>query len=139
MLANAALGRSHRSKICKERLQLAIDLTRDTLEVPSDYLIGIVPASDTGAVELVLWSMIGERGVTVLNWESFGNAWAVDVIQQLGMTDAENIKVPYGHLPDLTTIDFARDVIFTWNGTTSGVRVPNADFIPDDRQGTNNM
>ena len=135
VLANAVLGRSHRSKIGKERLQLAIDLTRDILEVPSDYLIGIVPASDTGAVELVLWSMLGERGVTVLNWESFGNGWATDVIQELRITDTENTKVPYGHLPDLTTIDFARDVIFTWNGTTSGVRVPNADFIPVDRQG----
>ncbi len=135
VLVNAALGRSHRSKVCKEKLQLAIDLTRDILEIPSEYLIGIVPASDTGAVEMVLWSMIGERGVTVLNWESFGNAWATDVIQQLGIIDAENIKVPYGHLPDLTGIDFASDVIFTWNGTTSGVRVPNADFIPINRQG----
>ena len=135
LLADAAVGRSHRSIIGKQRLQQAIDLTRDLLGLPADYLIGIVPASDTGAVEMALWSMLGERGVTILNWESFGNSWAVDIIDQLGLTDVENIKVPYGHLPDLASIDFTRDVIFTWNGTTSGVRVPNADFILDNRQG----
>ena len=135
VLVNAVLGRSHRSKIGKERLLQAIALTRELLEVPEEYLIGIVPASDTGAVEMVLWSMLGERGVTVLNWESFGNGWAVDVIKQLGISDAKNLKVPYGQLPDLSSIDFSEDVIFTWNGTTSGVRVPNADFIPTDRQG----
>ena len=135
VLVNAVLGRSHRSKIGKERLLQAIALTRELLEVPEEYLIGIVPASDTGAVEMALWSMLGERGVTVLNWESFGNGWAVDVIKQLGISDAKNLKVPYGQLPDLSSIDFSEDVIFTWNGTTSGVRVPNADFIPTDRQG----
>ena len=134
-LVNAANGRSHRSTVSKQKLQQVIDLTRHTLELPKEYLIGIVPASDTGAVEMALWSLLGEREVTVLNWESFGNGWAEDVIAQLGFKDAQNIKVPYGHLPDLSSINFSNDVIFTWNGTTSGVRVPNADFIPADRQG----
>ena len=135
VLENATVGRSHRSKLAKQKLQQAIDLTRDILEIPADYLIGIVPASDTGAVEIALWSMLGKRSVTVLNWESFGNGWAVDIIDQLGLTEVENIKVPYGCLPDLSSIDFSSDVVFTWNGTTSGVRVPNADFILDSRQG----
>ena len=135
VLVNATLGRSHRSKIGKEKLLQAIELTKELLEVPEEYLVGIVPASDTGAVEMALWSLLGARSVTVLNWESFGNSWAVDVNKQLGIKDAENIQVPYGQIPDLTSIDFASDVIFTWNGTTSGVRVPNADFIPADREG----
>ena len=134
-LANALVGRSHRSKPGKARIQRAIDLTRELLEVPADYLIGIVPASDTGAVEMALWSMLGERGVDMLAWESFGEGWVTDVQKQLKLADARIIKASYGELPDLTQVDFNRDVVFTWNGTTSGVRVPNGDWIPADRQG----
>ena len=134
-LANALVGRSHRSKPGKARIQKAIDLTRELLQVPADYLIGIVPASDTGAVEMALWSMLGERGVDMLAWESFGEGWVTDVQKQLKLADARIIKAGYGELPDLKQVDFNRDVVFTWNGTTSGVRVPNADWIPADRQG----
>jgi len=134
-LANALVGRSHRSKPGKARIQRAIDLTRELLEVPADYLIGIVPASDTGAVEMALWSMLGARGVDMLAWESFGEGWVTDVTKQLKLADARVIKAPYGELPDLGQVDFNRDVVFTWNGTTSGVRVPNGDWIPADRQG----
>ncbi|HEY0854123.1 MAG TPA: phosphoserine transaminase [Devosia sp.] len=134
-LANALVGRSHRSKPGKARIQKAIDLTRELLQVPADYLIGIVPASDTGAVEMALWSMLGERGVDMLAWESFGEGWVTDVQKQLKLPDARIIKAGYGELPDLSQVDFSRDVVFTWNGTTSGVRVPNADWIPADRQG----
>ena len=134
-LANALVGRSHRSKPGKARIQRAIDLTRELLEVPADYLIGIVPASDTGAVEMALWGMLGARGVDMLAWESFGEGWVTDVIKQLKLEDVRTIKAPYGELPDLKQVDFTRDVVFTWNGTTSGVRVPNGDWIPADRQG----
>ena len=134
-LNDAALGRSHRAKIGKSKLQQAIDLTRDVLQVPDSHLIGIVPASDTGAVEMALWSLLGERGVDMVAWESFGSGWVTDVIKQLKLADARTIEAPYGELPDLKQIDFDRDVVFTWNGTTSGVRVPNADFIPADRKG----
>ena len=134
-LANALVGRSHRSKPGKARIQRAIDLTRELLEVPADYLIGIVPASDTGAVEMALWSMLGARGVDMLAWESFGEGWVTDVIKQLKLEDVRTIKAPYGELPDLKQVDFSRDVVFTWNGTTSGVRVPDGDWIPADRQG----
>jgi phosphoserine aminotransferase len=134
-LKDAALGRSHRAKIGKSKLQLAIDLTREVLQVPDSHLIGIVPASDTGAVEMALWSLLGERGVDMVAWESFGAGWVTDVIKQLKIEDARTIEAPYGELPDLKQIDFDRDVVFTWNGTTSGVRVPNADFIPADRKG----
>ncbi len=134
-LSNAALGRSHRAKIGKTKLKQAIDLTRDVLEVPADYRIGIVPASDTGAVEMALWSLLGERGIDVVAWESFGAGWVTDVVKQLKLKDVRKIEAGYGELPDLSTIDFDRDVVFTWNGTTSGVRVPNADFIPADRKG----
>jgi phosphoserine aminotransferase len=134
-LANALVGRSHRSKPGKARIQRAIDLTRELLQVPADYLIGIVPASDTGAVEMAMWSLLGERGVDMLAWESFGEGWVTDVAKQLKLADARVIKAPYGELPDLTQVDFNRDVVFTWNGTTSGVRVPNGDWIPADRQG----
>jgi phosphoserine aminotransferase len=134
-LKNAALGRSHRAKIGKTKLEQAIDLTREVLEVPADYRIGIVPASDTGAVEMAMWSLLGERGVDMVAWESFGEGWVTDVVKQLKLPDARSIKAPYGELPDLATIDFDRDVVFTWNGTTSGVRVPNGDFIPADRKG----
>jgi phosphoserine aminotransferase len=134
-LENASLGRSHRAKEGKSRLKQAIDLTREVLQVPDDYRIGIVPASDTGAVEMAMWSLLGERGVDMLAWESFGAGWVSDVLKQLKIDDTREITAPYGELPDLTKVDFDRDVVFTWNGTTSGVRVPNADFIPADRQG----
>lgn len=134
-LANALVGRSHRSKPGKARIQRAIDLTRELLEVPADYRIGIVPASDTGAVEMALWSMLGARGVDMLAWESFGEGWVTDVVKQLRLDDARVLKAPYGALPDLSQVDFSRDVVFTWNGTTSGVRVPNGDWIPVDRDG----
>ena len=135
VLADALVGRSHRSKPGKARIQQAIDLTREVLEVPEDYLIGIVPASDTGAVEMVLWSMLGARGVDMLAWESFGEGWVTDVQKQLKLSNVRVLKAPYGELPDLGQVDFSRDVVFTWNGTTSGVRVPDGDWIPADRQG----
>ncbi|HWM46173.1 MAG TPA: phosphoserine transaminase [Xanthobacteraceae bacterium] len=134
-LTDAALGRSHRAKIGKAKLKRAIDLTRELLEVPAGYRIGIVPASDTGAVEMALWSLLGARPVTMLAWESFGEGWVGDVVKELKLKDAKVVKAPYGELPDLSKIDFSTDVVFTWNGTTSGVRVPNADWIPADRQG----
>jgi phosphoserine aminotransferase len=133
-LSGAVLGRSHRSKPGKTRLKEAIDRTRDVLCVPDDYRIGIVPASDTGAVEMAMWSMLGARPVTMLAWESFGEDWITDVAKQLKL-DATVMKAPYGALPDLSKVDPAHDVVFTWNGTTSGVRVPNADWIAADRQG----
>jgi phosphoserine aminotransferase len=135
VLKGAALGRSHRAKIGKAKLKLAIDLTREVLEVPADYRIGIVPASDTGAVEMALWSLLGERPVDMLAWESFGEGWVTDVIKQLKLKDARIIKADYGKLPDLSAVDFSHDVVFTWNGTTSGVRVPNGDWIKADRAG----
>ncbi|MDK1375206.1 MULTISPECIES: phosphoserine transaminase [unclassified Sinorhizobium] len=134
-LSDAALGRSHRAKIGKTKLKQAIDLTREILEVPADYRIGIVPASDTGAVEMALWSLLGARGVDMLAWESFGAGWVTDVVKQLKLADVRKFEAAYGELPDLAKVDFDRDVVFTWNGTTSGVRVPNADFIPADRKG----
>ena len=133
-LALGSLGRSHRSKLGKSRLQHALDLTREILEVPDTHRIGIVPASDTGAVEMAMWSMLGARPVTLLAWESFGEGWVTDAVKQLKL-DPTVLKAPYGELPDLGAVDFAQDVIFTWNGTTSGVRVPNGDWIPDDRAG----
>jgi len=134
-LDQADLGRSHRSAKLKAKLQKAIDLTREVLQVPEDYRIGIVPASDTGAVEMVLWSVLGARGVDMLAWESFGSEWVSDVTRQLKLPDVRHFSAPYGQLPDLTSIDFDRDVVFTWNGTTSGVRVPNANFIEAGRKG----
>jgi phosphoserine aminotransferase len=134
-LTDAVLGRSHRSKIGKAKLKRAIDLTREVLEVPADYRIGIVPASDTGAVEMALWSLLGARPVTMLAWESFGEGWVTDVEKQLRLKDLTVIKAPYGNLPDLGKIDFTNDVVFTWNGTTSGVRVPNGEWISAKRQG----
>jgi len=135
VLTDAALGRSHRAKIGKAKLKRAIDLTREILEVPGDYRIGIVPASDTGAVEMAMWSLLGQRPVTMLAWESFGEGWVSDVVKELKLKDATVLKAPYGELPDLGRVDFAGDVVFTWNGTTSGVRVPNGDWIPSDREG----
>lgn len=134
-LADAPLGRSHRAKIGKTKLKEAIDLTREILGVPADYRIGIVPASDTGAVEMALWSLLGERGVDMVAWESFGAGWVTDVVKQLKLEDVRTFEAPYGEIVDFTKVDFDRDVVFTWNGTTSGVRVPNADFIPAQRQG----
>jgi phosphoserine aminotransferase len=134
-LSDAPLGRSHRAKVGKAKLKQAIDLTREILQVPTDYRIGIVPASDTGAVEMALWSLLGERGVDMVAWESFGSGWVTDVIKQLKLGDTRIIEAAYGELPDLSSADFDRDVVFTWNGTTSGVRVPDGDFIPADRKG----
>jgi phosphoserine aminotransferase len=134
-LANAVLGRSHRSKLGKARLKEAIDRTRAVLEVPEDFLIGIVPGSDTGAVEMALWSMLGPRPVQLVAFESFGKDWVTDVTKQLKLPNVEVLDAPYGQLPDLTRVRPDADLVFTWNGTTSGVRVPNADFIPADREG----
>jgi phosphoserine aminotransferase len=135
-LNDAALGRSHRAKIGKAKLKQAIDLTREVLEVPADYLIGIVPASDTGAYEMAMWTMLGARPVTMAAWESFGEGWVTDAVKQLKLTDIETVTAPYGALPNLNKIDTRnRDVCFTWNGTTSGVRVPDANWIAADRQG----
>ncbi len=134
-LSDAPLGRSHRAKVGKAKLKLAIDLTREVLQVPADYRIGIVPASDTGAVEMALWSLLGARGVDMLAWESFGEGWVTDVVKQLKLKDARVMKAGYGDIVDLSTVNFDNDVVFTWNGTTSGVRVPNADWIPADRKG----
>src|ERR1700716_860521 len=134
-LTDALLGRSHRSKIGKAKLKRAIELTREVLEVPADYRIGIVPASDTGAVEMALWSLLGARPVTMLAWESFGEGWVSDVAKELKLKDVTVLKAPYGELPDLDKVDWTSDVVFTWNGTTSGVRVPNGDWIAADRQG----
>ncbi len=134
-LVDAALGRSHRAKIGKTKLKEAIDLTREVLQVPADYRIGIVPASDTGAVEMALWSMLGARGVDMVAWESFGAGWVTDVTKQLKLEDVRTFEAPYGEIVDFSQVDFDRDVVFTWNGTTSGARVPNGDFIPADRKG----
>ncbi|MDR3469127.1 MAG: phosphoserine transaminase [Xanthobacteraceae bacterium] len=134
-LKDAALGRSHRAKIGKTKLKLAIDLTREVLGVPADYKIGIVPASDTGAVEMALWSLLGPRPVTAIAWESFGDGWVTDIVKQLKLKDVTKLTAGYGEIPDLSKVDPASDVVFTWNGTTSGVRVPNADWIPADRKG----
>ncbi|MGZ5985400.1 MAG: phosphoserine transaminase [Caulobacteraceae bacterium] len=134
-LQGALVGRSHRSKPGKARLKAAIDQTRDVLQVPADYLIGIVPASDTGAVEMAMWSMLGARPVQIVAFESFGKDWVTDVTKQLKLKDVEVLDAPYGQLPDLTKVRKDADLVFTWNGTTSGVRVPNADFIADDREG----
>jgi phosphoserine aminotransferase len=134
-LGDALVGRSHRSKAGKAKLKRAIDLTREVLEVPVDYRIAVVPASDTGALEMALWSLLGARPVTVLAWESFGEGWVADVLKQLKLKNARVLKASYGELPDLSRVDANSDVVFTWNGTTSGVRVPNADWIAADRQG----
>ncbi|MFV0513040.1 MAG: phosphoserine transaminase [Jhaorihella sp.] len=133
-LAGAALGRSHRAAIGKEKLKSAIDGTRELLGIPADYRIGIVPASDTGAVEMALWSLLGARKAEMLAWESFGAGWVTDVVKQLKI-DAEVKTAGYGQLPDLASVDFENDVVFTWNGTTSGVRVPDGDWIAADRAG----
>ena len=129
-----SLGRSHRAKIGKSRLQLAIDLMREVLQVPDTHRIGIVPGSDTGAIEMAMWTMLGARPVTMMAWESFGEGWVTDVNKQLKL-NATVLNAPYGEIPDLSTVNFDDDVVFTWNGTTSGARVPNGDWIADDRAG----
>jgi phosphoserine aminotransferase len=133
-LKTESLGRSHRAKIGKSRLQLAIDLTREVLKVPDTHRIGIVPGSDTGAIEMAMWTMLGARPVTMMAWESFGEGWVTDVNKQLKL-NANVVNAPYGEIPDLSQIDQSNDVVFTWNGTTSGARVPNGDWISDTREG----
>jgi phosphoserine aminotransferase len=135
ILEDAALGRSHRAKLGKTKLKLATDLTREVLGIPGDYRIGITPASDTGAVEMALWSMLGARGVDVVAWESFGEGWVTDIVKELKVKNARTLKAPYGELPDLSQVNFDSDIVFAWNGTTSGVRTPNADWIAADRKG----
>ncbi|WP_374332568.1 phosphoserine transaminase [Aestuariivirga sp.] len=135
LLNTDVLGRSHRSSLGKARLKRAIELTREVLQVPATHLIGIVPASDTGAVEMAMWSLLGARPVDMLAWESFGEGWISDVMKQLKLKDARKITAGYGELPDLGSVDFDHDVVFTWNGTTSGVRVPDAEWIAPDRKG----
>src|SRR6202789_3439345 len=132
---DAALGRSHRAKIGKAKLKLAIELTREVLEVPAGYKIGIVPASDTGAVEMALWSLLGARPVTTIAWESFGDGWVSDIVKELKLKDVTKLHARYGEIPDLGKAGPPSDIVFTWNGTTSGVRVPNADWISADREG----
>jgi len=134
-LEGALVGRSHRAKVGKARLKEVIDRSKAVLGLPEGYLLGIVPASDTGAVEMALWSLLGARGVDALAWESFGEGWVTDIVKQLKLPDVRTLKADYGCLPDLTQVDFGHDVVFTWNGTTSGVRLPNAEWIPDDREG----
>jgi phosphoserine aminotransferase len=134
-LKDATLGRSHRAKVGKAKLKLAIELTREVLEVPAGYRIGIVPASDTGAVEMALWSLLGARPVTTVAWESFGEGWVSDIVKELKLKDVTRLHAPYGEIPDLSKADPASDIVFTWNGTTSGVRVPNADWVSATREG----
>ena len=134
-LKGALLGRSHRASAPKARLNEVITRSRDILGIPADWRVGIVPASDTGAVEMALWNLLGARGVDMLAWESFGEGWVTDVTKQLKLDDVRLLNAPYGGIPDLSQVDWTRDVVFTWNGTTSGVRVPNADFIPANREG----
>jgi phosphoserine aminotransferase len=134
-LEGALVGRSHRSKAGRSRIQEVMDRSRALLGVPDDYRIGIVAASDTGAMEMALWSLLGQRGVDALAWESFGQGWVTDITKQLKLSDVRALTADYGRIPDLAQVDWSRDVVFTWNGTTSGVRVPGADWIADDRQG----
>ena len=134
-LQDAPLGRSHRAKASKAKLKLAIDLAREVLRVPQDYRIAIVPGSDTGAVEIALWSLLGQRGVDVFAWESFGEGWVTDIVGHLKVKNARAFVADYGKIPDLGRADFGNDIVFAWNGTTSGVRVPNADWIAADREG----
>ena len=135
VLSDAVLGRSHRSKAAKSRITETMQLAREILQMPDDYLIGIVPGSDTGAVEIALWTMLGARGVDVLAWESFGKDWVNDIVSQLWIDDVTLHQAPYGQLPDLAAVNFANDVVLTWNGTTSGVKLPDGDWINNDREG----
>lgn len=134
-LAEAALGRSHRAAIGKDKLKAVIDRSKALLGMPEDYILAIVPGSDTGAVELAMWSLLGQRPVDVLAWESFGSGWVTDITKQLKLDDVRIIESGYGDLPDLSQVDFSHDVVFTWNGTTSGVCVPNGDWVAADREG----
>lgn len=134
-LETSSLGRSHRASAEKAKLKAVIDKSKAMLGMPEDYVLGIVPGSDTGAFEMAMWTMLGERGIDILSWESFGQGWRTDITKQLKLNDVRDLGSDYGQLPDLSAVDFSRDVIFTWNGTTSGVRVPNADWIPADREG----
>ncbi len=134
-LTSASVGRSHRSKPCKSKIQEVCNLSRSILKLPDDYHVAIVPGSDTGAIEMAMWSMLGERPIDILSWESFGEGWVTDVVKQLKLTDVNKISSDYGKIPNLERVDFDKDVIFTWNGTTSGVCVPNADWIKSDRMG----
>ena len=134
-LDTSSMGRSHRGSAEKAKLKAVIDRSKAMLGIPEDYRVGIVPGSDTGAFEMAMWTMLGARGIDVMSWESFGEGWRTDIKKQLKLDDIRDISAAYGELPDLSTVDFERDVVFTWNGTTSGVRVPNADWIPDDRSG----
>lgn len=134
-LSDATVGRSHRSKLGKAKLAEALQLSKEILQIPSDYRLGIVPASDTGAVEMAMWTMLGERGVDVAAWESFGKGWVTDALKQLKLEDINTYEADYGQIPDMKIVDTDRDVVFTWNGTTSGVKVPNGDWIKDNRQG----
>ena len=134
-LSDATVGRSHRSKLGKAKLAEAIELSKEVLQIPDDYRLGIVPASDTGAVEMAMWTMLGQRGVDVAAWESFGKGWVTDALKQLKLEDINTYEADYGQIPDLSIIDTDRDVVFTWNGTTSGAKVPNGVWIKDDRQG----
>ena len=135
VLSDAALGRSHRASVGKDKLLAAIENTRTVLNIPANYKIGILPASDTGAIEAAMWSMLGERPIDICSWESFGAGWVTDVVKQLKLENVTHHEAAYGKLPDLTALNFNNDVIFTWNGTTSGVKVPNGDFIPSNRTG----
>ena len=134
-LADAALGRSHRAKLGKAKLKEVIDRSKAMLGIPAEYRLGIVPASDTGAIEMAMWSLLGARGVDVFSWESFGKTWEGDIKKQLKLKDVRSFDASYGELPDLAQADWSRDVVFTWNGTTSGVCVPDANWIPDTREG----
>jgi phosphoserine aminotransferase len=134
-LADAAVGRSHRAKPASDRLREVIEVSKRILDLPDGYRLAIVPASDTGAFEMALWSVLGQRGVDVLAWESFGHGWVTDIVKHLKLEDVRKMEADYGELPDLAAVDFSRDVVFPWNGTTSGVRVPNGDWIPDERDG----
>ena len=134
-LKGALLGRNHRQPVTKARIAIALQRTREILELPQDYRVALVPASDTGAVEMALWSLVGPRGVDVLAWEAFSQEWVTDIVRQLKLPDLRTLTAPYGELPDLSQVDFTRDVVFAWNGTTSGVRVPDGEWIPSDREG----
>ena len=133
--SKAILGRSHRSKIALSRIKEVIDLTKLLLEIPDNFYVGIVPASDTGAIEMLLWSLLGEKPVEVLAWESFGNDWVKDIINQLKIPNTKVTQAKYGKIVNLNDVNFKKDIVFTWNGTTSGVCVPNGDWIPDNREG----
>ena len=135
ILKESSLGRSHRHKVCKNKLKEVIDLTKSILKVPDDYLVGIVPGSDTGAIEIAMWNLLGLKPVTMLVWDSFGADWAKDIQLELKLKDLDIIKEDYGKLPNLNSVDFNGDIVFNWNGTTAGVRVPNGDWIKNSRDG----